>query len=615
MRLETDYIVKKLLEKVSIYSVSEIESAAVNKFLSDNKIKQVKNLLVLETLNAADSNARELKDWLEREGLQINLDVLQRFYELQVEEEDRKVNGSYYTPSNIVARIIERTIKKPGLVCDPACGSGAFLLSATKRLKQLSGFSYSKIYSRLIFGVDILPTSIHKASLLLTLLAIVHGEDRERFNFNLFVGNSLAFDWQEKVRGFKGFDYVVGNPPYVRTKNLRDDIKKDLARWVTGTFGNVDLYIPFFEIAISIATRNGRVGYITPNTYLSSLNGRLLRGMLRERKIIEEILDFNGFQVFRGATTYTCITILNLRGTKKVKFAVADTVESINHLEKVKFHYADYENLGEDEWRLLPPAVLENIRKIESIGLPLDKYAKKVVTGIATLRNDLFLVKEKRGLYLMKAYKGKNYLIEKGLTRKIIKPNKTKRPEDVEKNMERVIYPYFKSGDKIKLIPEQKLKKDYPKGYQYLRSIKNELIKRDKGKKEYNAWYAYGRTQGLDGFGEKIVFPMMGDKPSFVLVQDKDALIYCGYAIYPRNNLDKDIILKVLNSEIMWYYLKYTSKNYSGGYKSFAKNYIKNFSIPSFSKQEVKVINGMEGKELNRFLLRKFQIRELQEAF
>ena len=102
---------------------------------------------------------------------------------------------------------------------------------------------------------------------------------------------------------------------------------------------------------------------------------------------------------------------------------------------------------------------------------------------------------------------------------------------------------------------------------------------------------------------------MMDSKPSFVTVNDKDTLIYCGYAIFPKKKDDFSILRKILNSNVMWFYIKKTSKNYSGGFKSFAKNYVKNFSIPTLSDQEKETFLRMSNKEqVENFLEKKYQL-------
>lgn len=601
-------IAQQLILELSSFSTTDTESALVQEVLGLNNIKSVKNELIAGVLKRKNKTIDEVKEWLHIRNIKSDITILEKFYELQIDEKDRRVDGAYYTPVHIVSYIINQTIKKSGTVCDPACGSGAFLLEAAKKLKAETNLNYSEIYSKLLFGVDIVPINVKKTELLLSLFAILNNEDKKEFSFNIYAGDSLIFDWNKKIKGFSGFDYIVGNPPYVRTKYIRDDVRDNIRKWATG-FGNTDLYIPFFELSVNWTNDGGRVGYITPSTYLTSYNAKVARGFLSKNNYIERIIDFNGWQVFQGATTYTCITILNKKGVDKVEFALVNRPEKITQLQTLKFNTILSSSLNGEEWRLLSKEDAENILKIEQAGSPLYQYVNKFITGIATLNNDLFLVEDNSKNYLKKIYGNKVYFIERGITKKIIKPNKIKDKIALQKNRERIIYPYtFKNG-KASLISEQMFKSNYPETYKYLSSVKSILGERDKGKRSYKAWYAYGRTQGLGNFGKKIILPMMGNKPSFIIVDDEDSLFYCGYALYPKKDTDYKLLEKILNSKVMWYYLDKTSKNYSGGFKSFAKNYVKNFSIPFFTNQERKKIISIENKEaLDNYLWKKYQL-------
>ena len=97
--------------------------------------------------------------------------------------------------------------------------------------------------------------------------------------------------------------------------------------------------------------------------------------------------------------------------------------------------------------------------------------------------------KKVRGDYYLKDYKEKEYLIERGITREIIKANVLKNERDIEKNTRRIIFPYIRIEGKAKIIPEMELKQNYPEAYKYLSAIKDELKQRDKGKKKYEIGY------------------------------------------------------------------------------------------------------------------------------
>jgi adenine-specific DNA-methyltransferase len=596
-----------LFKRVSAFSLQDIEAAIIRETFSQNGIQHVKNRILSEISKRENKNIRTLESLLRESRQEIGIDFLERFYELQVNRTERKVNGAYYTPKPVVKYVVDSVIDSPGTVCDPACGAGAFLIEVAKNIRGQTNHSYKKVFADFIFGVDILSSSVQKTKTILSLLAVLDGEDRD-FQFNIYTGDSLDFDWQ-KIRGNRKFDFIVGNPPYVRTKNIRKDVRDNLKKWETGSFGNTDLYIPFFELGLSWVRNGGRIGYITPSTYLTSLNAKPLRGLLTRNKFLQKVIDFNGWQIFEGATTYTCITILSKAENEQVLFSLVKDKKLIQNLNEISFTKIPASKLTESEWRLLTEKDALNIMKIEKAGSPLHEYVRRYITGIATLSNHLFLVEDTGGAYIEKIYGNNTYLIERSLTRKIIKPNKVKTEEALRKNKERIIYPYEARDGKIVLISEQNLQNLYPKAYEYLLAVRLELEKRDGGQKRYGAWYAYGRNQGLNADGKKIIMPMMGSKPSFILVKDPDTLIYCGYALYAKKDSDYKLLVKILNSDVMWYYLKKTSKNYSGGFKSFAKSYVKNFSIPNFTEREKRLILATnDDQALSGLLREKYQL-------
>ncbi len=603
-----DYPIIKISKELSCYSFQDVETFVISNVLKKAGIKAVKNKLIKSIIERNINQG--ITFWFDSRLIVPDIELLEGLYELNVNEEDRKVNGSYYTPTGVVSYIVQETVRDLGTVCDPACGSGAFLIEASKFLNKKFNLSFKEIFKKYIYGVDILPNSVLRTKIILSLLAITSGEDND-FEFNIFEGDSLDFNWKKHIPSFSGFNYIIGNPPYVRTKNLRFSVRQNIKKWETANFGNVDLYIPFFELAVDITHSAGIIGFITPNTYLTSSNAQLVREFIFKNKYLEKIVDFNGWQIFEGAITYTCITILNKKGADEIKFSLVDKKEKIKELSKLKFDNLNHFLLGKKEWRFLSKKDAENIFRIENSGSPLFKYVDKFITGLATLNNDLFLVNDNNdNKYLLKEYNGKTYQIERDFTKKIIKPNKVKDLETLKNNKERIIYPYeYGNKGRAKILPESHIKSRFPKTYDYLCAIKNELDLRDKGLKKYEAWYAYGRTQGLNGFGKKIILPMMGNRPSFVVVEEEETLFYCGYAIYPKKQEDFRILEKVLNSDLMWFYIKKTSKNYSGGFKSFAKNYVKNFSIPSFSLEEKRKLLALgEKNEINKFLSEKYQL-------
>ena len=134
-------------------------------------------------------------------------------------------------------------------------------------------------------------------------------------------------------------------------------------------------------------------------------------------------------------------------------------------------------------------------------------------------------------------------------------------------------------------------------------------MNRDKGHGDYPAWYAYGRTQGMNNFGRKLLIPYISGSPVAVLSEDPDILFYCGYALFSENVEELKILKVFLESEAFWYYIYHTSKPYSKGYMALAKNYIVNFTIPDLSEKErLFLLTSNNRAELNDFIWKKYGI-------
>lgn len=227
-------------------------------------------------------------------------------------------------------------------ICDPACGSGAFLnqvleflMAEHRYLDELESMLFESsivfpnvekhILENNIFGVDINEESVEIARLSLWLRTAQKGRKLSSLSSNIKVGNSLiddpevagelAFNWQREfpqVFAKGGFDVVVGNPPY----------GADISTWsiyLSKKYSTYTLrgesYVLFTERGINIINVNGFLGFIIPDTYLNLGFTKPLRDFILQNSLIEEIALLPA-KVFESAIVDT--TILNVR--KKVKF-------------------------------------------------------------------------------------------------------------------------------------------------------------------------------------------------------------------------------------------------------------------------------------------------------
>lgn len=548
---------------------------------------------------------------LENEALLADINILARqcsvedvigVFEIAIPKAEKTANGAVYTPKYIrdyIVNQITHAIDKPLQEClcaDISCGCGAFLYTLAETIHGHTGETFYNIIPHL-YGVDISATSIGRAKIMLALMAMSHGEVLEEDVFNLHVGDSLTFDFMqmEGVATNDGFDVVVGNPPYVRSKHIDPETKKNLPLWSTSKVGNADLYIPFFEIGMSVLNERGLLGYITVNTFFKSVNARTLRKYFANNNLSLSIIDFGEQLVFKKKLAYTCLAFLSKRKSESLLYVKADTAD-VEARHNFVYNRINYDSLDNHRgWHLNRNEVLNNIRLIENAGEALgDKYVIK--NGIATLANDVFIFRPIRSdddyYYLIRD--GREYAIEKGICRNIIKPNILKNEAEIHEKEEKIIAPY---DAECKVIAEEFFRENYPCAYDYLQGCRDVLDARDKGEKEYEAWYAFGRTQAIADSGRKLLFPYMSDLPHFVYTSQRDMMIYCGYAIYNESETELLFLKRVLESSVFDYYMKNTSKPYSTGYYSYAKNYVKSFGIYPFTEEQKQHILALQTKE------------------
>lgn len=617
------------------YNVWDINRLLVSSFLIVNDIKSVENILINKYIVPENTNefqhVRVFVDLLSKEDEYYGIEELIELFEFVISPADKEVNGAVYTPKYIREYIVKETIKTHLIANkkisnikfgDIACGCGGFFKTIVDEVKKLTDKNYFDIFKDNIFGVDIQSYSIERTKILLSLYAILNGEDLDNFEFNLFQGNSLEFDWNTvySIKQNNGFDIIVGNPPYVGASKLDSETKRLLNNWSVSASGKADLYIPFFEIGMENLNDSGILGYITVNTFYRSLNGRSVRSYFSKNKYDLSIIDFGGEQLFKTRSTYTCICLIGKSQSLNVRYLKANS-NNLNSLYKKDFVNISYEDLDNYKgWHLNDKQISKTIVKIEATGKPLG--VKFIIrNGFATLKNNIYVFKpiSESADYFCFEKDGKEYKIEKKICRDAIKPNTLKSESEIKKSTVKIIFPYnilnsnsnlFDEKRILKILDEKFIENNYPYAYKYLLSQKELLSQRDKGERQYEKWYAFGRNQALTIHAFKLLFPYISSSPRFVFTAGKELLFYNGYAILSDSDEDLLILQKILMSKIFWFYIKNTSKPYAGNYFSLAKNYIKNFGICDLSNKEKKTLLGLNDKNMiDKFLLRKYDIQ------
>lgn len=334
------------------------------------------------------------------------------------------------------------------------------------------------------------------------------------------------------------------------------------------------------------------------NSFFKSLNGRALRSYYADQQLTFLIEDFGAEQVFKAKNTYVCICFI--QNTFCENIAYTETNESNLTAEK-EYEIMAYTILDSKKgWNLKNNKTID---LIENTGQRFgDVY--KTRHGIATLKNDIYIFKpvdEDDEFYYLQ--NGEKHPIEKEICRNIVNSNKLSRIKSLQQLSEKVIFPYSLIG-KADIIEENELKEKFPHAYKYLQHKKEILETRDKGKAlDYENWYAFGRTQSLEKMMHKLFFPKFSDvTPSFLANDDENLMFYNGLALIGDNANELEIVRKIMESDIFWYYIKSTSKPYSGSYYSLNSTYINNFGVCELDDQEKEFLI----KEDNKNLLKEF---------
>ncbi len=232
-------------------------------------------------------------------------------------------------------------------ICDPACGSGAFLNQALDFLikehnyldelnKQLLGgfFVFPNIENQIlehnIYGVDLNDESVEIAKLSLWLRTAQPKRKLTSLNNNIKCGNSLiesksiagekGFNWKEQfseVFDKGGFDVIIGNPPYVFARDNFRQEEKDyfVSKYVSAKY-QINTYLLFMEKTVNLLREGGIHGLIIPNSWLMMYSGEGLRKFLLETNKLNQIINLAGYS-FETASVETVILLAEKEIIKK----------------------------------------------------------------------------------------------------------------------------------------------------------------------------------------------------------------------------------------------------------------------------------------------------------
>lgn len=587
------------LSRKRLTEPSAVDSLFVSAFVLANRWNVVNNSVIKNLLGYEVEAVRDFIKELKADGCTFCIEDLMRLFEFVISPSDRIINGAVYTPPKIRGTIVKKCLEQRKnlamvRVADISCGCGGFLADVALWIHKKTKKDFATIFKENVWGIDLQEYAIKRTKIVLSLLAISQGEDVD-FEFNLLCRDTLDYadDWDVQ---YCAFDVIVGNPPYVCSRNLSPETHKKLKRYEVCDSGHPDLYLPFFQIAVEMLNEKGMMGYITMNTFLRSVNGRAVRKYFSEHNYDIKIVDFRGYQIFDTRSTYTCLFYLQKnRKSKGIHYAVDDYGLLKEPLDYVYVNYAELDNVK--GW-----ALNEYSKTVitESIGRQIKDYCSSR-HGIATLSNKTFIfnpVAQDEQYYYLES-NGTRYLIERQICRDVVNPNRLNSGADINSLIQKVIFPYHIENDRALIYTPSEMTRYFPHAYAYLKDKKVALLKRDKGDtKSYPQWYAFGRTQSLLMPRYKLFFPKFANKPVRCAICDNsELLLYNGLAFVSDELRKLKVLRAFIESEFFWDYVKANAKPYASGYYSLSGADIKHFGMPMLSMLEENELLAIEDRE------------------
>ncbi len=383
--------------------------------------------------------------------------------------------------------------------------------------------------------------------------------------------DSSGLDWAvefAEVCAEGGFDIVFANPPYIRQELIKD--LKPTLKTVYGDLysGTADLYVYFYYRALHLLKSRGMLVFISSNKWFRANYGAKLRKHVADTCHVHSITDFGELPVFETAATFPMIIVAQ-KGS-------GDGATSFTPVKSLAVPYPDVRAIIEqsgqhlpanaingDDWLLTDTATAARIRKMEAVGVPLDKYVRgQIYYGIKTGFNAAFVINSAKRAELIAA---------DPKSAEIIKPLAV--GDDIRKW--RIDY----QGDWLIVTPIGVPIDRYPAVFAHLEQWQAQLEKRcDKG----NHWWELRACKYYDSFDRsKIVFSDIAKEPRFTFDVEGTYLNNTTYFI-PISDL---YLLGILNSNAIWSYAKerllVLGDADEGGRLRFFTEFVRKLPIPN----------------------------------
>lgn len=481
------------------------------------------------------------------------------------------------TMLDLIGYIPDRDLAHTRLI-EPSIGSGAFIVPVVERLLASAALHRTTPdeLRNSLFGMDLQPVHVAMCRSKVTTTLLEHGFDERD-------AESLAANWLREgdfllddVPG--DVDFVIGNPPYIRTEDLDDELEKAYrTRWATMR-GRADIYVGFYERGLSVLRPEGRLSYICADRWMHNSYGKALRGLVSTRYAVETVWQMHDVDVFKvEVSAYPAITVI--ANTLQREATFIDTTEIFNErsaceaLAFTRGHEESQRGNGwegvrlpnwfetDDFWPAGSPGAIKLLERLQELFPTLEADGTtRISIGVAT-GND------------------KAYLVDMNTTEDV-EPDRLLplvMADDIRQGFlkppsKQLLNPWDAQGNLINL-------NDYPL-FAYALERRPMIRQRYVAKKNPGKWH---RT--IDK-----VYPGLADRPK-LLLQDMKAQITPVYepgGLYPHHNLyyivsdtwDLEVLGGLLLSRIAEAFVTAYGVKMRGGTLRFQAQYLRKIAVP-----------------------------------
>ena len=342
------------------------------------------------------------------------------------------------------------------------------------------------------------------------------------------------------------FDIIIGNPPYLQTKEILESTPKEEIEVYKlkydSSYKQYDKYFLFIERTLKLLKKDGTAVLLVPNKFFTVGAATRLRELIKEKKGLSFIIDFKTTQLFNSVINYVAIVDFGEFSNSKFKYAVADSIEKAFSIEDGILY--DINKLETSHWFLTSHEKLLQQYEFAVRQFPNVETAVTPVNGIQTSANAIFLIDKKELIgeddtsmifEVRKENRKEQFSIEKTLLKDFYQtPSKVQGKSYMPLVAEKyVIFPYNNG----KIINSKNMESNYPNTKKYLEKDKKALLPKSMGGKRdvqyVTEWYQYGRTQFLkESTVDKILVGVMSNQPNFNIDRKKMLFASGGTAGY-----------------------------------------------------------------------------------